>query len=480
MLYRKHWYVVAFLSAVAGHTMQAQQGNRPASDSTLIARSMQRVDTKSDSAAVIAAAAIADTGRMTPGYRDLSRYNTPGYCVAAIQGVESAVWRRQERVSVAQGSPQDTAPTAAISIGKKCMSQLPDVQRVDSIWLFDMMRLALYAGDTAKMKASISRQLQLVQNDEARGAILHDALDELLDNYTTVAVSHPARVELAKGILRQIDDLKEGARVARFEAHRAMYEFITQTAFDTADLMHEAMAMRAISQSMTPDERKEVNLNSAYSLTMDSITVAWYRHDPNVPTMLRKMVQPEIDKNPALANSVQMVMLNQVISQYDKPTPAITGKFWFPSNAAHTVPAPGRVTLVTQVQKGDGVMTPQLAGLLRLWNKYHAAGLDIVLVTKTQGYSWSSPPQKPDDEAKTDAWYFLNYLKLPFTLIVDEAPVTKRPDGRLVHGRITFENEFPLPGGVLIGRDGRVYTTWIGLSPDGTRDAFIRQALATH
>jgi hypothetical protein len=99
------------------------------------------------------------------------------------------------------------------------------------------------------------------------------------------------------------------------------------------------------------------------------------------------------------------------------------------------------------------------------------------LVFKTQGYSWSSPPQSAADEAKTIAWYYAEHLKVPFTLVVEETPFTKLPDGRRIPGRTAFQQTY-MPPQALIGRDGRIYTSWIGLGSERQMEVFIEQALA--
>jgi hypothetical protein len=104
--------------------------------------------------------------------------------------------------------------------------------------------------------------------------------------------------------------------------------------------------------------------------------------------------------------------------------------------------------------------------------------LEIVLVTGTQGYSWSSPPQTPADEAKTDAWYFSQFLKLPFTVVVQETPFQRKPDGRRVGGMTDFQRQYPIVSRVLVGRDGRIYSLWVGVGSESQLDAVIPQALA--
>jgi glutathione peroxidase-family protein len=154
----------------------------------------------------------------------------------------------------------------------------------------------------------------------------------------------------------------------------------------------------------------------------------------------------------------------------------LTGKYWFPKDRPHVDPVTGKVTLLWLTSKGNGLMDSQMAMLQRLYKKYHDKGLEIVLILKTEGYSWSSPPQSAEDEAKTDAWYYLDHLQLPFTVMVDETPFTTRPDGRREPGQIAFQHTYPLTR-VLIGRDGRIYTLWMGLESESQMNAFIQQAL---
>jgi hypothetical protein len=97
-------------------------------------------------------------------------------------------------------------------------------------------------------------------------------------------------------------------------------------------------------------------------------------------------------------------------------------------------------------------------------------------VLKTEGYSWASPPQSADVEAKTIAWYYLNHLGLPFTIVVYETPFTRKPDGRRVAGEIPFSNDYR--GMTLIGRDGRIRTMSVGLSGEKAISAYVEQALA--
>jgi len=92
----------------------------------------------------------------------------------------------------------------------------------------------------------------------------------------------------------------------------------------------------------------------------------------------------------------------------------------------------------------------------RLHRQYYDQGLRIVLVAKTAGYSPASPPQGPDEEGESIRRYFHEYLKLPFPILVETTPVTRKPDGRRVNGKTEFESAYHQAGTVLINRSGTI------------------------
>jgi hypothetical protein len=477
---RALWTGIALLYVSTALPLHAQQSTTPSNDSATIAAAMKRINTRGDSAAMARAAAIADTGRMTPGYRDISRYDTPGYCVAAMRGITMETWRSGEGNLIVTGSAQDTVPTKAKVIGTQCMAHLPDVQQIAVQELPNMMRLAMFVGDTAVMQAVINRQFSLATTDEARGYVLSDAVHDLVD--PTTRVPHPLYVAMATNVLRRLDALGAGARIQRLIAHREMLHIATEVRFDTTALLREDAALRRIGPLLTAEDRKEYDIANEYDITLtgDSLYILWYRNDPDFKAHVHAFMEKmQVPLSNSLGENVFQSLKGLVemhASKVGTPAPPIRGKYWFPADSPHVAPKPGKVTLVREVTKGRGIMDPYIASLLRLYNKYHAKGLEIVLVLKTQGYSWSSPPQSAEDEAKTIAWYYLDHLQLPFTVVVDETPFTKKPDGRRVAGQIAFEQDYVMHG-ALIGRDGRIRTIAYGLTSESMEDAFIRQAL---
>jgi hypothetical protein len=229
---------------------------------------------------------------------------------------------------------------------------------------------------------------------------------------------------------------------------------------------------------LTPAERKEHT--SEFTLMYDSVKLVWYRRPPNLLAETRGVMERHFATYGTGALTQQQAgfiqdMMNGLAAKAGTPAPPITGKFWFPPGIK--VPEPGVVTLVTMVGKEQGLMSAQLARLRRVYDRYHARGLDIVLVVKTQGYSWSSPPLTPEEEAKTIEWYFRGHLKLPFKVVVDVTPFTTRDDGRRVPGTIAFERAYGMSNHAIIGRDGKIVSQWLGFESEEQMNAFVEQAL---
>jgi hypothetical protein len=265
-------------------------------------------------------------------------------------------------------------------------------------------------------------------------------------------------------------------------AHQRMYRLFQESQFDTTAMFRESNAIRSIGATLSDSERTKYRGPLGIALE-DSMHAAYFRQDPRLVEIVRKEGPREfttLGMTPTQVTGLTNLLAMRA-AQVGTLAPAIPGDFWFPDSAAKITPAPGRVTLVSVVEKGNGSLDAWLEKLRRLHKKYGSQGLDIVLVLGTKGYSWSSPPQLAEDEAKTDAWYYRGYFKLPFTVVVEKTPFTTQPDGRRVAGSIAFSDAYtPLTWKVLIGRDGKIITNGFDFDYDAQLDAYVQKALAAH
>jgi hypothetical protein len=420
-----------------------------------------------------AAWAKADTGRMMPGYRDLSAYDTPGYCLAAMRGVEALTWRRGESDTLPQGTVYDTLPTSARDIGRACVAKMSP-ETVAPAQLYNFVRLALRIGDTALARQTVEYHLSVTPGQtREQGYIIADAIDEAAKN-------RPAQLRFIESLLPLFSKLGKEASRAAGDAYRRAYG-AAHDRFDTAAMLRFSHAREALIKGLTPEERQSYGL-ALGAVFEDSLDIVWYQSIPNLPSVAQRLTEQW-----AIAGKMEHTAFAQGIIALMTTTATIPGmsppvfKIFkhYPTNASPT-PTPGRVTIVMPTQRrGEGRLDRTLAMLRRLHERYHARGLDIMLVGKTLGYAWASPPLAPEDEAKLLGWYYREHLQLPFTILIEETSFTTKPDGRRVATPSPFlETYRPAPlRGYIVGRDGTIKTFNYGFHSESELEAFVTREL---
>jgi hypothetical protein len=149
-----------------------------------------------------------------------------------------------------------------------------------------------------------------------------------------------------------------------------------------------------------------------------------------------------------------------VFAQVGHTVPPLQGAYWYHApglTAPNTWPQPGRVSLLFTVNQGLG--SQRAAVIRRLAAQYGAQGLTITVVTKTHGY-WlkdgaQTGPVSPAEEAAHDSAYYLDYLHLPVTLVVDSTTFTRDREHRLRQAApVQFEAAYSGQGGDPLGGAG--------------------------
>jgi hypothetical protein len=455
-----------------------------------------RNPTRADSIAAIAAWAKSDTGRMMPGYRDLSAYDVPGMCLMAMRGVLEATWRRVEADTLARYTPGDTVPTAVREIGQTCLAKMTP-ESVDSADLYDLMRAALTAGDTAlARKTVVYHASKMTRSVNERAGVFVDAIGFALQQEGGIQQQnpeiHPTHPEWVESIFPLLMAIGPDAKQAIYSGfgYRRRDAF---GRFDTAAIVRLTTELSAFIQGLRIQDRQDsVEMRRIFS---DSMEIVRYQRDPNLAQTVRRLGDRYIEWTPE--NDVERLIAQGDVEGelrygkfYGTPAPTSFSPFRkYPSDAP-VGPVPGRVTLVGFIERlGSGFMDPYLAALRRLHEKYHAQGFDIMLIARTQGFAWESPPLDSLQEAKLIGWYYREYLKLPFTILIFSQPFSRRSDGRLVPQGI--DGQIPLIGpfsewrpwwGYIISRDGTIVrqifrTEWTHRR-EKEIEAYIRRELA--
>jgi hypothetical protein len=174
-----------------------------------------------------------------------------------------------------------------------------------------------------------------------------------------------------------------------------------------------------------------------------------------------------------------------VFAQVDRAAPMLHGAYWYHTPgvtvSTDTWPEPGRISLL--VTFADVLYLDQAAMLRRLAAQYGDQGLSITLVTKTQGY-WlkngeHTGPVSPAEEAVDDSAYYLGYLHLPVTLVVDSTSFIRDAEQRLRQATpVSFESAYGSRKGIIVLADPTGHVIVSDVFKDETRlSAYIKRAL---
>ncbi len=147
---------------------------------------------------------------------------------------------------------------------------------------------------------------------------------------------------------------------------------------------------------------------------------------------------------------------------YNQPAPPIPAKHWFYAEGMtpEKFPWEGQPTLVAFVYPNcGGQCYPQYSFLRMLHDKFGARGLRILIVARTSGFFRSEAMDVPSQEVELIRKYYLDFLKMPVTLVVDESRFNRLPDGRRVAEDIPWYRAWPNDETILIGRDGKIKAT---------------------
>jgi hypothetical protein len=451
--------VAAATSVITARSLDAQL-------SVTIPRSEQ----KYDSAAIRAIFAKADTGRMMPGYQNLSAYNTPGFCLTALQRIERLWWRTGKIDTLKRFSSTDTLTTRAREIGRACMANLT-LQNVPPLELNNFMQLAVAVNDTALVRAIVDRQLAVAADDRVRGLVVLDVVKTLL-------TAHPVRKQIAYEYMKRFDSMGSEAKPAAAIAYGTLVAFAHEQ-FDTSEILRFSREREAVINSLSREQQVN-NILMPGQVYLDSIIIMTYKQIPNLQETAERLTARGTAGYPAEAAASTYINYMLPIKMIGEPMQNLSGNWYFPDSIP-SQSLQGKVVLLVRMQSVTypGPVGPHLPMYRRLYERYKDRGFRVVLITQTNGFSWGSPPLAPKDESQTIGWYLREQLKFPFPVVVQETPYRRIADGRRVNGDMLFDMQYGAWGTIhrlLVGRDGKV----VMMNPmpyEDQLDAWIRQAL---
>ncbi len=396
----------------------------------------------------------ADTGRMAWGRKDFSRYQSADACDRAA--TQLLVESRRTRVfdTLPYKLEADTVFSVARDMARTCGSKYT-VEGTDPRELWSLFRLSQMLGNFDNAKAAVVRQLTLSKTLEDSANVLVKALSLYLSG-------PPPRLDLAQAVLKELDAMGPTRKVQQFQGRVALMGH-WQLVYNADSLLAYATAAVEQSRTMSIVERDEVSLMTPYSALL---TLANETQDVAGQEKIFNEALTDVgswrDGQGARWTTMMGGLIEMRKTLYGKKTKPLASTFWFNTNDSPR-PLPGKMSLIIHVSHTCGERCFGLYTLMRQLIAKYGNELDITFVTETRGFAAGTGPLEPKDEAKKASSYFLDFLKLPVAVLVDETPWETIPDGRRIAQPSAIGSMFSgwsALNAILVDKEGRIQ--WLG------------------
>lgn len=396
----------------------------------------------------------------------MSRYVTPGQCLRMTRRMFDAYWRDRHPDTLQYDPANTHLSDDALQAGRACAARF-SVAAAPPATLLDLAQLYEVTGQSANAQAAIDRLARTSASQPvARQAWMWESLVTRLLDQT------PSDLPFARRALAKLDALGAPAALSRVRAHTALSRY-TFAMGDVTSALQEADTALAASAVMPHDDR----VDNPGAIVAAYVALA----DPTSVTRSASVTKAIFDTALARIGTLPgaSAMIRQAAYPYAVLGAHVTGlhaTYWYPSAhaTADSLPRQNGVTVVTFVFSGcGGRCYPTYATLDRLYTTFDtprntSAGssnatsgkgtpVSQLFVTSTRGFFLQFQPPTPAAEAALTRDYFLDYLKLPGTLAVEESNFTIIPDRRRVNKPTPIENQLSHgKSTVVIDRTGTV------------------------
>lgn len=411
----------------------------------------------------------ADTGRMAWGRKDFSRYESADACDRATEQVLAEFRRSRVFDTLPYRLEADTVFTVARDMARTCGSKYT-VETIDPRELWSLFRLSQTLGNFDYTKAVIVRQLALSKT-------LKDSASVLVKGINSYLSGSPPRLDFAQALLKELDAMGPTQKVSQFEGRVALMGY-WQTVYNVDSLRVYATAAVEQSRTMSLVEKDEVPIVAPYNALL---TLANETQDVAGQEKIFNEALSDVgswrDGKGAQWTTAMGGLIEMRKALYGKKTKPLAGTFWFNEKGSPR-PLPGKMSLIVHVDHTCGEQCFSKYIVLRQLMAKYGDELDVTFVTETRGFAAGTGPLEPADEAKKAASYFLDFLKFPVAVLVDETPWEKIPDGRRFAQPSAIGSMFAgwrTLNTVLIDKEGRIQ--WLGTIGRVTDERMVTAAI---
>lgn len=393
-----------------------------------------------------------DTGRMIPR-AEWDRYITPGMCLAAARNIQHQTDRieRQESMPSVKGLSgiiKDTLATAAVAASRSCGARFA-VEQVHKSELINLFILSTWMNDSTLSSAVLKRQLSFVTSAEDRGNVMRRGVELLLD-------ARPAQLARAREFVKQIDELGPEARMARIRAYRALAQFYAERVGDFSEASRISDVMLALHPLVTQDELESgMFADDVLAPYMSKVKEALFSDPETAVAIFNEAVAgirslgliEMADGLTDMGATYYECCIAKIGSPFTSlvPTRMISREGKLTTGESGGIPRPGRITVLIPLHDGwrdGGALITNFIRSVRQIDSAYGDRIDIVVFTKTAGFTPGSLSQTPTEELESIRQYFYEKNSLSASLAVYEAPIIELPDGRKIRDHVPYEAVF--------------------------------------
>lgn len=403
-----------------------------------------------------------DTGRIKWGHSDLGPYSRPSMCDRAVAQTWLYNTRKYVPDTVMSSLRIDDSiiahiPEEVVQMANICGDKFA-VETSDPDQLWSMARILIAAQNFSGSQAAVDRLLYLSKRRADTVRVLNLA-------YRMYLNAKPLRLDIVHRYIKAIDDLSPAVAGTQYGARLALARFWFEH-YDPDSVKAYANQAIEIFKSFSFDEQEMVpvayqSFDYLFDVANEAGDIAAMDEIIDSASTIIGQYGSGIGQQ-WIAHATRILDFRK--SLYGNMSRPLEGSYWFNNNAIAR-PVPGKISLVVMTNHNGGERQYSQYTALKRLHRIYGDKLDVTLITTTQGYApGASKVLTPQEEGAEAAKYFNEFHKMPFSVVVDEAPTHKLDDGRIVRGPAPLAGLFMDWQGVnafLTDAEGRIQ--WAGM-----------------
>ncbi len=374
----------------------------------------------------------ADTGRMVWGHSDFGGYDRATMCNRTLDEVTrqySRIYVKDTSFESIRGNTQymPKIPSEAVETSKKCLGRLNlDQQGAEQLWA--IARIYMLIGD-------LQKSIQFAEKAISTGVNPNEQRDlkiKALEMYLNHGAEYLGQVYYFANSIRN-EQPRNDLAVFKIDYLMAYYYYVLYNPDSVLAYTNSAITLL---KKMSLEDMDSIPAIEPFSfqISVASVEGDLVRED-SIIEVARSIIsnwRGGIGER-LLANATSGLDIKRTL--YNKKLKTIEGAIW---ENYDSVPRPlsGKPSLFVTVNHiCTTVFCDSRMNAIKRIRRTFGDSLDLVLITHTVGYAHGTGPLVPQEEARVVGKFFKEFHNLPNTLIVDESPVHKIPDGRIMRDK---------------------------------------------